>query len=164
MPYSINQSIWNQFSWDHSWWGRAKPGFHTNIWFTTTEAAFSISDDRLSWFNQLLNCTLNVSTFLYSTRWCVAATLPGMWDRTVTIGSAGKTFSVTGWKLGWSIGPQHLIQCLCMVHQNCNATCPTPLQVMTFVRFPTFQYIAFLWFIWYAGDKEICFNRNKVRR
>lgn len=29
----------------------------------------------------------------------VAATLPGMWERTVTIGSAGKTFSVTGWKV-----------------------------------------------------------------
>lgn len=27
------------------------------------------------------------------------ATLPGMWERTVTIGSAGKTFSVTGWKV-----------------------------------------------------------------
>jgi len=60
-----------------------------------------------------------------------SATLPGMWDRTVTIGSAGKTFSVTGWKLGWSIGPKHLIRSLCMVHQNCNYTCPTPLQVIT---------------------------------
>jgi len=60
----------------------------------------------------------------------IVATLPGMWDRTVTIGSAGKTFSVTGWKLGWSIGPKHLIHSLCMVHQNCNYTCPTPLQVI----------------------------------
>ena len=81
---------------------------------------------------------LNLSALLCSAMWCVAATLPGMWDRTITIGSAGKTFSVTGWKLGWSIGPKHLIQCLCMVHQNCNYTCPTPLQVMTIVRFPAF--------------------------
>lgn len=29
----------------------------------------------------------------------ISATLPGMWERTVTIGSAGKTFSVTGWKV-----------------------------------------------------------------
>ena len=29
------------------------------------------------------------------------ATLPELYDRTITIGSAGKTFSVTGWKLGW---------------------------------------------------------------
>uniref|UniRef100_A0A8C5WLF8 Kynurenine--oxoglutarate transaminase 3 n=1 Tax=Leptobrachium leishanense TaxID=445787 RepID=A0A8C5WLF8_9ANUR len=56
------------------------------------------------------------------------ATLPGMWDRTITIGSAGKTFSVTGWKLGWSIGPAHLIKPLMTVQQNCIYTCATPLQ------------------------------------
>ncbi len=37
------------------------------------------------------------------------ASLPGMWDRTITISSAGKTFSATGWQVGWSIGPKHLI-------------------------------------------------------
>lgn len=51
-----------------------------------------------------------------------------MWDRTITIGSAGKTFSVTGWKLGWSIGPEHLIKHLQTVMQNTLYTCPTPLQ------------------------------------
>ncbi|XP_061489575.1 kynurenine--oxoglutarate transaminase 3 isoform X2 [Rhineura floridana] len=56
------------------------------------------------------------------------ATLPGMWERTVTVGSAGKTYSVTGWKLGWSVGPQHLIKHLQVVHQNSLYTCPTPLQ------------------------------------
>ncbi|TRY88911.1 hypothetical protein DNTS_005411 [Danionella cerebrum] len=56
------------------------------------------------------------------------ATLPGMWERTITIGSAGKTFSVTGWKLGWSIGPEHLIKHLQTVMQNSLYTCPTPLQ------------------------------------
>ncbi|XP_043377018.1 kynurenine--oxoglutarate transaminase 3 isoform X2 [Chelonia mydas] len=56
------------------------------------------------------------------------ATLPGMWERTITIGSAGKTYSVTGWKLGWSIGPQHLIKHLQVVQQNTLYACPTPLQ------------------------------------
>ncbi|XP_062853390.1 kynurenine--oxoglutarate transaminase 3-like [Trichomycterus rosablanca] len=56
------------------------------------------------------------------------ATLPGMWDRTITIGSAGKTFSVTGWKLGWSIGPEHLMKHLQTVMLNTLYTCPTPLQ------------------------------------
>ncbi|KAG7263965.1 hypothetical protein CRUP_001023, partial [Coryphaenoides rupestris] len=56
------------------------------------------------------------------------ATLPGMWDRTITIGSAGKTFSVTGWKLGWSIGPEHLVKHLQTVMQNTLYTCSTPLQ------------------------------------
>ncbi|KAL0582020.1 arylformamidase [Marasmius crinis-equi] len=37
------------------------------------------------------------------------ATLPGMWDRTVTVGSAGKSFAATGWRVGWLIGPQSLI-------------------------------------------------------
>ncbi|XP_069593629.1 kynurenine--oxoglutarate transaminase 3 isoform X3 [Ranitomeya imitator] len=56
------------------------------------------------------------------------ALLPGMWDRTITIGSAGKAYSVTGWKLGWSIGPAHLIKHLQTVQQNTLYTCPTPLQ------------------------------------
>ncbi|XP_059739051.1 kynurenine--oxoglutarate transaminase 3 isoform X6 [Bos taurus] len=58
------------------------------------------------------------------------ATFPGMWERTITIGSAGKTFSVTGWKLGWSIGPKHLIKHLQTVQQNTVYTCATPLQVL----------------------------------
>lgn len=45
------------------------------------------------------------------------ATLPNMWQRTLTIGSAGKTFSSTGLKLGWTIGPEHLIRLCQIVHQ-----------------------------------------------
>lgn len=56
------------------------------------------------------------------------ATLPGMWERTISIGSAGKTFSATGWKLGWGIGPAELIQALSVLHQNSIYTCPTPIQ------------------------------------
>jgi N-succinyldiaminopimelate aminotransferase len=37
------------------------------------------------------------------------ATLPGMFDRTVTISSSGKTFSLTGWKIGWATGPAGLV-------------------------------------------------------
>tara|TARA_B110000503_G_C7126277_1_gene404762 strand:+ start:1228 stop:1362 length:135 start_codon:yes stop_codon:yes gene_type:complete len=32
------------------------------------------------------------------------AKLEGMWDRTITVSTAGKTFNVTGWKIGWAIG------------------------------------------------------------
>ncbi|CAH8429941.1 unnamed protein product [Schistosoma turkestanicum] len=56
------------------------------------------------------------------------ASLPGMWSRTLTIGSAGKTFSVTGWKLGWTIGPDNLIKAMQLHQQNTLYTCPTPLQ------------------------------------
>lgn len=38
------------------------------------------------------------------------ANLPGMWDRTVTVGSAGKAFAATGWRVGWLIGPKSIIQ------------------------------------------------------
>jgi len=54
------------------------------------------------------------------------ATLPDMWERTITIGSAGKTFSVTGWKLGWAVGPQHLIR-NCQVAHQVSAFAPFPL-------------------------------------
>ena len=42
------------------------------------------------------------------------ASLPGMWDRTITVSSAGKTFSATGWQVGWCIGPNRLIS---RIHQ-----------------------------------------------
>jgi len=56
------------------------------------------------------------------------ATMPGMWERTVTIGSAGKSWNVTGWKLGWAIGHAKLIHCLKVVHQSLIYVCPTPIQ------------------------------------
>lgn len=55
--------------------------------------------------------------------------LPGMWQRTITIGSAGKALAVTGWKTGWAIGPANLIAHLQIVHQNSVGTWVTPLQV-----------------------------------
>ncbi|XP_008053254.1 kynurenine--oxoglutarate transaminase 3 isoform X2 [Carlito syrichta] len=75
-----------------------------------------ISDEVYEWLVYSGNKHLKIATF------------PGMWERTVTIGSAGKTFSVTGWKLGWSIGPNHLIKHLQTVQQNTVYTCATPLQ------------------------------------
>ncbi|XP_021564562.1 kynurenine--oxoglutarate transaminase 1 [Carlito syrichta] len=51
--------------------------------------------------------------------------LPGMWERTLTIGSAGKTFSATGWKVGWVLGPDRIMKHLRTVHQNSIFHCPT---------------------------------------
>lgn len=45
------------------------------------------------------------------------ATLPGMADRTLTVSSAGKTFSVTGWKVGWVSGPAELVAAVRTVKQ-----------------------------------------------
>ena len=45
------------------------------------------------------------------------ASLPGAAGRTVTISSAGKTFSFTGWKIGWLSGPEHLVAAIRTVKQ-----------------------------------------------
>ncbi len=56
------------------------------------------------------------------------ASRPGAWARTLTISSIGKTFSVTGWKVGWVSGPAPLIQAIRMAHQWIPFTVATPLQ------------------------------------
>ncbi|HEY5890895.1 MAG TPA: aminotransferase class I/II-fold pyridoxal phosphate-dependent enzyme, partial [Acidimicrobiia bacterium] len=56
------------------------------------------------------------------------ASLPGMWERTLTLSSLGKTFSLTGWKLGWAIGPPNLMAGLRSAHQFLTFTTPTPMQ------------------------------------
>jgi kynurenine aminotransferase len=56
------------------------------------------------------------------------ASLPGMWERTITVGSAGKTFGVTGWRVGWLIGPEDLIQNCVSVQARTVFCTSTPLQ------------------------------------
>ncbi|MBM3715882.1 MAG: aminotransferase class I/II-fold pyridoxal phosphate-dependent enzyme [Actinobacteria bacterium] len=56
------------------------------------------------------------------------ATLPGAWDRTLSISSAGKTFSVTGWKTGWVTGPTALVSAVMAVKQFLTYVGPTPFQ------------------------------------
>ncbi|XP_075547290.1 kynurenine aminotransferase-like isoform X8 [Dermacentor variabilis] len=55
-------------------------------------------------------------------------TLPGMWERTITLGSAGKACGVTGWRVGWAYGPEHLLKGLRLIHQNCIYTVSTLMQ------------------------------------
>jgi N-succinyldiaminopimelate aminotransferase len=54
--------------------------------------------------------------------------LPGMRARSVKIGSAGKTFSLTGWKVGMVVGPSQLIQPVGKAHQFLTFTTPPNLQ------------------------------------
>jgi N-succinyldiaminopimelate aminotransferase len=56
------------------------------------------------------------------------ATLPGMAERTLTISSSGKTFSLTGWKVGWACGPEPLVQALMTAKQFLTYTSGAPLQ------------------------------------
>ena len=57
------------------------------------------------------------------------ATIPGMRERTVSIGSAGKTFSFTGWKVGWATGTPELVNAV-----------RTTKQFLTYVSSGPFQY------------------------
>jgi N-succinyldiaminopimelate aminotransferase len=56
------------------------------------------------------------------------ATLPGMSERTVTISSLGKTFTVTGWKVGWAIGSESLVNAVNRAHQFITFSVASPLQ------------------------------------
>jgi aspartate/methionine/tyrosine aminotransferase len=56
------------------------------------------------------------------------ATLPGMRQRTISIDSMGKTFSVTGWKVGWAVAPASLTNALRAVHQFVTFTNSVPFQ------------------------------------
>ena len=56
------------------------------------------------------------------------ATIPDMYDRTLTLASSGKTFSATGWKVGWAVGPPHLVHAVSSVQQWVNFSAPTPNQ------------------------------------
>lgn len=56
------------------------------------------------------------------------ATLPGMRERTITLSSLGKSFSLTGWKVGWSIAPPSLTAAVRAAHQFNTFSGATPLQ------------------------------------
>ena len=56
------------------------------------------------------------------------ATFPGMAQRTLSVSSAGKTFSVTGWKIGWVCGPAHLVAAVQAVKQFLTFVAGAPLQ------------------------------------
>ena len=56
------------------------------------------------------------------------ASLPGMRERTITVSSAGKTFSCTGWKIGWVLGPQPLVSAVRKAKQFMTFASGTPFQ------------------------------------
>jgi N-succinyldiaminopimelate aminotransferase len=56
------------------------------------------------------------------------ATLPGMAERTITVGSAGKSLSFTGWKVGWATGPADLIGAVRVIRQHLSYVSGGPFQ------------------------------------
>ncbi|HSK68073.1 MAG TPA: aminotransferase class I/II-fold pyridoxal phosphate-dependent enzyme [Candidatus Limnocylindria bacterium] len=56
------------------------------------------------------------------------ASLPGMWDHTLTVGSLSKTYSITGWRLGWMVGPAFAVEAARKVHDFLTVGAAAPLQ------------------------------------
>ncbi len=70
------------------------------------------------------------------------ASLPGMWERTITCNSFSKTYSITGWRLGYVIASAPVIEGCRKVHDFLTVGAPAPLQeaVVTALHFPTSYY------------------------
>jgi aspartate/methionine/tyrosine aminotransferase len=79
------------------------------------------------------------------------ATLPGMAERTIKIGSAGKIFSLTGWKVGWMVAPAELANVVARAHQY-----------LTFATAPNLQAAVAFGLI--EGDAWIDPMRERFRR
>ena len=72
--------------------------------------------------------------FLYDGRTHISlATLPGMADRTITIGGYSKTFSITGWRIGYSVATAKWAQAIGAMNDLLYVCAPTPLQAVVAV-------------------------------
>lgn len=79
-------------------------------------------------FDVLAICDEVYEEMVYERPHIRLADVPGMWERTLTLSSLGKTFSLTGWKVGWAVGPRELTSGLRAAHQFLTFTTPTPVQ------------------------------------
>ncbi len=70
------------------------------------------------------------------------ATLPGMWERTITCNSLSKTYSITGWRLGYVIGPEPIMERVKKVHDFLTVGAAAPLMeaAVTGLRFEASYY------------------------
>ena len=56
------------------------------------------------------------------------ASLPGMWERTIVVNGFSKSYSMTGWRLGYAAGPEPIIKVMTKIHQSCIMCAPTTSQ------------------------------------
>ena len=89
---------------------------------------------------------------LYYTRFTRIATLsPKIADLTLTVGSGGKNFYATGWRVGWLIGPEHLIKYVSAAHTRICYSSVSPLQEATAIGFEKADEVGF----WEESVKEM---------
>jgi aminotransferase len=67
--------------------------------------------------------------FVYEGRHISPATLPGMWERTITISGYSKTFSITGWRVGYTVCDRRWAQAISYFHDLIYVCAPAPLQI-----------------------------------
>ena len=68
------------------------------------------------------------SELTYGYRHESIATQPGMREHTIVVNGFSKTFSMTGWRLGYAAGPKELIRAMTKIHQSCIMSAPTTSQ------------------------------------
>ncbi|HEY3297666.1 MAG TPA: aminotransferase class I/II-fold pyridoxal phosphate-dependent enzyme [Armatimonadota bacterium] len=70
------------------------------------------------------------------------ASVPGLQDRTITINSVSKTYSATGWRVGWAIAPESVTNAIRKVHDFLTVGAPAPLQEasVTALKLPVSYY------------------------
>ncbi len=56
------------------------------------------------------------------------ASLPGMAERTIVVNGFSKSYAMTGWRLGYAVGPQPIIKVMTKIHQSCIMSAPTTSQ------------------------------------
>lgn len=77
--------------------------------------AMVISDDAHEWVTHKPHISI--------------ASLPGMYERTISIGTASKTFGVSGWRVGWAMGSENILNHVKTVHRFAADSAPAPTQV-----------------------------------
>jgi N-succinyldiaminopimelate aminotransferase len=105
-----------------------------------------IASLALKWNARVLSDEVYEHLVFAPARHVPMAALPEMAARTLTLGSAGKTFSFTGWKVGWATGPQDMRDALQAVHQFSTFATPAPFQLAAAVGLglPDAWYEAFV--------------------
>ena len=87
----------------------------------------------------------------------IATLSPEIFNLTLTVGSAGKNFYATGWRVGWLIGPEHLIKYVSAAHTRISYSSVSPLQEAAAVGFEKADELGF----WEDSKKEM---QTKMKR
>lgn len=83
------------------------------------------------------------------------ASLPGMRERTIVVSGAAKTFNVTGWKIGWALAPERLIDALRATKQYLSFVPATPFQ-------PAVAYALEYEDVWVAGQRDALWHKYSL--